>query len=356
MLQTIERISERRPRILVVGDIILDVYRFGSADRISREAPVPVLRYVNTQWRLGGAAAVAAMCAALGARTYLAGVVGDDSNGRIVLDLIEKQSPVDSTALGRKGNPDWIQKEVRRVLDANHDGFWHFITTETDRPTTTKERLIGIVADSRVQQIARLDHESTHDIPASTAGRFLGLARSLAGFVDDSDFPLNEDGIDAILVADYGLGVCTDQLISGLKKLRVPIIVDPPRNHRWHKYGGVDCIIPNRHEANGMGPEEIRTTYGLGHCLVKMDREGAMLADAEGQSHYPAHFCDIHDVTGAGDQVLATLGCAVGAGLTYAEGTELAMLAAGLQVQRQGCDPVLIDDLRQAAGGPVAVA
>jgi D-beta-D-heptose 7-phosphate kinase/D-beta-D-heptose 1-phosphate adenosyltransferase len=201
-----------RPRILLVGDIMLDRYLWGDVERISPEAPIPVLRVGKQEHRLGGAGSVAAMVSSLGAQTILAAVVGDDAEGRIVRELLDK-----------------LEVNDRQVVALS------------DRCTTVKERLLGRAQQRYPHQMMRVDREADGPIPAATLDQLLSaMARCM-------------DEIDLVLISDYNKGVCKGDMIPRLVKLAraagVPVIADPVRDADYRRYAGCACITPNRTEA-----------------------------------------------------------------------------------------------------------
>ncbi len=304
----LERLSNAK--ILVVGDVMLDHYRIAEATRISPEAPVPVLLNARDEYRLGGAAAVAAMCAALGAETRLVGVVGLDRSGETVRELVEKSG-------------------VKSLL----------LSAPYPRPTTVKERICGVASGRHRQQLARLDTECTTAIPASLEGAIANLIRSM-------------DPPDVILIADYAKGVLTPAVARVCVGAGCMTIVDPPREGDWGSYRGVTCLVPNRQEAAGCEAGEIRDRCQSAAAVVKLDEEGCQVSwDTDVgdrcQRRLPARARAVHDVTGAGDNFLAVLGCARASGWAWPVAAELANLAAGLQVERHGCVPVSLDELRE---------
>lgn len=286
-------------KVLVVGDVLLDVYTIADATRISPEAPVPILLNPRTEYRPGGAAAVAAMCAALGAETALLGVIGHDSDGQRLNHILE------STGVGC------------------------YLIGDTARPTTRKERVCAVASGRHRQQLARLDTESTapicHELAISIAGMIRGM-----------------DGIDLILVADYDKGLMTADIAMACVDAPCWTIVDPPKSRSWDKYRHASCLVPNREEANGSTPLDLVAEYNLTAAAVKLDQDGCQLQDDVSPLTHsiPAKARAVHDVTGAGDQFLAVLGCAKAAGASWLEAAELANAAAGLQVERHGCVPV----------------
>lgn len=300
-------------RILVIGDIMLDVDRVGEATRISPEAPVPVLLNPRTEYRLGGAGAVAAMCAALGARVILIGVLGQDSSGIAVRTIVGSASV---------------------HLQAAIDPF---------RPTTTKERICGVSGGRHRQQLGRLDAECTDCISGDTETLICDtITDQLAALPD------------VIIVSDYGKGVCTEEVISRVRTSGLPVIVDPPKNSNWiSDYFGVTCVVPNRYESDGCTASQLRPHVYADAVIVKLDEDGcdvavrdpASNADISITAKIPSRARAVHDVTSAGDQFIATLACARAAGMDWIAAAELANQAAGLQVERHGCQPVTAQEL-----------
>ena len=202
-------------RVLVLGDIMLDLYTWGDAGRVSPEAPVLVLRAEEQEVRLGGAANVACLVRHLEAQVTLAGVVGDDASGRIVRKLLDE-----------------IDLDKALVL------------TDTDRCTTTKERFVGRAAGRHPHQILRVDRESAAPIAKkSIENRLLhGLTTALARH-------------DALLISDYAKGVCTPRLLARViteaKEHGIPVYIDPARITDYDRYRGATVLTPNRVERKG---------------------------------------------------------------------------------------------------------
>jgi D-beta-D-heptose 7-phosphate kinase/D-beta-D-heptose 1-phosphate adenosyltransferase len=308
----------RRPRILVIGDIMLDRYTWGEVDRISPEAPVPVVRAISEEVRLGGAASVAGLLRALKAQVELVGVTGDDASARTVQRLLAEQA-IPSDQL---------------LLDAG-------------RPTTEKWRLLGRSERKQPHHIARVDHEEVRDIN--------NVQEEL---LRDRVFRLLPE-CQAVLVSDYAKGLITPGLLRPIidraNRHDIPVLVDPGRGKDLRLYRHADCLLPNRDEAAWLSGREIAcpraalqvarafcAEYSLGAVLLKLDRDGMVLAD---QRHLleralPALPCQVQDVTGAGDMVLAALGLSLASGLTLLQGAQLANVAASLEVQQLGVAPV----------------
>lgn len=300
------------PRILLLGDVMLDRYLFGDVERISPEAPIPVLRIGRQEHRLGGAGSVASMVATLGAKTTLASMVGDDPEGRIVRQLLE-QIGVDASA----------------------------VLTVSDRCTTVKERLLGRAQQRYPHQMMRVDRETDTPIAPATADDLMAaIARCL-------------DSADLVLISDYNKGICKGDVIPRVVALAqaagVPVLTDPVKGADYRRYAGCACITPNRVEAaaaTGLGirtPEDGLTAaqrlldFGVKSAIVTLDRDGMAWADRSGAARlFPARAREVCDITGAGDMVLATLGYVVAAGGPMDVAIEIANAAGGVEVERLG--------------------
>jgi D-beta-D-heptose 7-phosphate kinase / D-beta-D-heptose 1-phosphate adenosyltransferase len=321
-----------RPRVLVVGDLMLDRYVWGDAARVSQEAPVLLLQADRREERLGGASSVAALLRALGAEVALAGVVGADGDGRQV---------------GRMLADLGIDQDA--VLD------------DPGRPTTVKERYIGRAQARHPQQIVRVDYETRAPLAP-------GVERELA-----REIAAQLDFVDIVLVSDYDKGVCTPGLLEAVtaaartKGLRV--LADPIRGHDYRKYRGCSALTPNRLEA-GLATgravataedalaagDRLRECLGLEAAVVTLDRDGMALCHADGRRQlFPTRPRQVYDITGAGDMVMAMLGMALAAGADYGPAIRLANVAGGLEVERVGVAPVTRDEvLRDLAGAGAA--
>jgi D-beta-D-heptose 7-phosphate kinase/D-beta-D-heptose 1-phosphate adenosyltransferase len=301
------------PRVLVVGDVMLDRYVWGNAERISQEAPVVLLRADTREERLGGASSVATMLQALGARTSLVGVVGRDADGLRARQIL--------TDLG---------------IDAES------VVTDPDRPTTVKERYIGRAQDRHPQQMIRVDYEDRAAVgePVRRA-----LADAIESKLRDTDM---------VLVSDYDKGVCTPEVLAALvaaaKARGVRVVADPTRGGDYAKYRGCSSITPNRLEAGLATGRTITTTdealrsaaelrdrLELEAGIVTLDKDGMALAHRDGRSAvFPTRPRQVYDITGAGDMVMATLGLALAAGADYDAAIRLANVAGGLEVEKIG--------------------
>jgi D-beta-D-heptose 7-phosphate kinase/D-beta-D-heptose 1-phosphate adenosyltransferase len=301
------------PRILVVGDLILDRYVWGDAERISQEAPVPLLRADRREHRLGGAASVATMLRALGAEVRLLGGVGRDPEADLVRGLLDEHT---------------IEDDLVVPLD--------------DRPTTLKERYIGRAQDRHPQQMIRVDYEVRDPVPESVEATLLGrLADAVAGS-------------DIVLISDYDKGLCTTSLLRALidtcRQAGVRVLADPIRGTDYTRYRGVHCMTPNRLEAQLSTGLTIRVpsdalavgrtlvdALGMEAALVTLDRDGMALVRAGGEAELvPTRPRQVYDITGAGDMVLAVVGLCLAAGADYAEAAALGNIAGGLEVEKIG--------------------
>jgi D-beta-D-heptose 7-phosphate kinase/D-beta-D-heptose 1-phosphate adenosyltransferase len=296
-------------RVAVVGDLMLDHFQFGRVDRISPEAPVPVVRFERDEYRLGGAANVAHNVVAVGGRAELVGVVGRDE----------------------------AAAELRRHARAAGIDDRAFVE-DPARPTTRKTRIVT----SRNQQVARLDHEVDRDV----SGAVLGAVRSAAARAISQ--------ADAVVLSDYRKGVVTatviEEAIRGAAG-RVPVLVDPKVPDAL-RYRGATLITPNHHEAELMTsaairtPDDVRAAARRLHdhtgasILITWGEHGMWVLDAGGpavvEAALPAEAREVSDVTGAGDTVIAVLAVALAAGASLVDAARLANTAAGLVVARFG--------------------
>ncbi|MBI1915773.1 MAG: D-glycero-beta-D-manno-heptose 1-phosphate adenylyltransferase [Planctomycetes bacterium] len=321
-----------QPRVLVVGDVMLDRYVWGDAARISQEAPVLLLQADRREERLGGASSVATLLRALGAKVMLAGVLGADHDGKRICQML--------TDLG-----------------VDHEG----VLVDGDRPSTVKERYIGRAQARHPQQILRVDYETRAPLSAvleEEMGHVLGQQLRRA---------------DIVLVSDYDKGVCTPALLTNLiiaaKRWGLRVLADPIRGSDYRKYHGSTALTPNRLEA-GLATgcvltsvnealaaaARLREQLDLEAAIVTLDKEGMALCGPEGRcEHFPTRPRQVYDITGAGDMVLAVLGMALAAGADYGAAIRLANIAGGLEVEKVGVATVTRDEiLRDLLGaGPV---
>ncbi len=302
--------------VLIIGDLMLDHFVIGRVDRISPEAPVPVVRFDHEEYRLGGAANVAHNVAALGGRVEVIGVAGDDPDaGRM------------REALGR--------------LDVGTSG----IVTDGHRRTTRKLRVVT----TRNQQVARIDYEDDREVDGAVEIAMLERITRLAG------------SADAILVSDYLKGAVSRGVaaaaIAAAAHRRIPVLIDPKVPHVDY-YRGATLITPNHHEAEAVTHMRIRTgeeafaaarrfreRAGSDAVLITRGEHGMTLHAAEGDAELPAEAREVADVTGAGDTVIATITLALAAGASLVEAARLANRAAGIVVGKFGPATVTAGEL-----------
>jgi D-glycero-beta-D-manno-heptose-7-phosphate kinase len=316
----LERIAGSR--MLVVGDVMIDAYIWGKVDRISPEAPVPVVEMQREEYRLGGAANVARNLKALGITPVLCGTVGaDDHADQFRKLLAEAEMPAEG------------------------------ILTEPARPTTTKTRVLG-----NNQQMLRVDRESTQPLPDAIRQQLVERVTS--------QLP----GASALIFEDYDKGLLDEdsirRIIEAANALQVPILVDPKFRNFFH-YPNVSVFKPNLKElTTALGQKVDRSDMAslqraiialrarMPHhaTLVTLSEMGAALyTDETGLLHVPAHIRQINDVSGAGDTVISVMAAALSAGLPLGLCTALANLAGGLVCEEPGVVPVDKDRLETEA-------
>jgi rfaE bifunctional protein kinase chain/domain len=299
-----------KTNLLVVGDVMLDRYWFGDSDRISPEAPVPVVQVSKVDERLGGAANVARNVAALGANTTILGVVGEDEAGNRIGELL-RQSGVNS------------QLEV-----------------DSKVPTTVKLRVIA-----RQQQLIRLDFEET---PSQTA-----LEQKLVRFEKALGTA------DVLVLSDYGKGALSQvaAMIEYARAQNKVILVDP-KGEDYEKYRGATLITPNRSELRQVvgrwadeddltqRAQELRRSLGIQALLLTRSEEGMSMFTDQGVSHVRAQAREVFDVSGAGDTVIATLAVALAAQWPLDRAMALANRAGGIVVGKLGTATVTSEELQ----------
>jgi D-beta-D-heptose 7-phosphate kinase/D-beta-D-heptose 1-phosphate adenosyltransferase len=326
--QPLLRLPESKPlRVVVAGEVILDRYVWGEVERISPEAPIPVLRVHHREEKPGNAGFVMANLRALGARPAALSIVGSDHGGRLL-------------------------REMFRDLAIDTRG----LLVDPARPTTVKERLLGSVqsANRATQQLLRVDDEDTSPLGLE---RERELTRRLDRVLERTD---------GILVSDINKGLLTASLLQGLiraaRRRRIPIVIDPRVSADYSIYRGATAITPNRYEtelATGMkltdreawrtAADSLVRKLDLRACLVTLDRDGMYLAEDGGRGTFISTSPrQVYDVTGAGDVVLAVFGLLVIAGLSFHSAAALANIAAGIEVGRLGTEIISRDDLARA--------
>lgn len=300
--------------VLIIGDVMIDSYIWGKIERISPEAPVPVVRVTKKENRLGGAANVALNIQSLGACPYICAVIGDDSDGDNFLSLLKAQ---------RLSNEGIIKIKTR--------------------PTTVKTRIIA-----HNQQIARVDAETERNLSSSNTQLVLNKIKEI----------IADHRIDAIIFEDYDKGLITEELIDKTVKLAKEIgiitVVDPKKRN-FHAYKEVQLFKPNLKELREglkididplnidqieQAVERLKKQLGAKTVMLTLSENGVYVSSVSGNKHIPAHKRDIADVSGAGDTVIATTALCLAAGLNEFETAEIANLAGGLVCEHVGVVPI----------------
>ncbi len=303
--------AARAVRVLVVGDVMLDRYWFGEVERISPEAPVPVVHVARREDRLGGAANVARNAAALGAQVTLAGIVGRDEAGAQVQQMLR-------------------QAGIKPVL----------LDDEPDYPTTLKMRVLG-----RQQQMVRVDFEEPVK-PASVQA----LTEQVLALMAEHD---------VLVLSDYGKGALGEvsRLIDGARACAIDSLVDP-KGADYGRYRHASLVTPNRAEmqqAVGAWRDEddlmqraqaLRQTLALQALLVTRSEQGMTLFTEDARHDVGAVAHEVFDVSGAGDTVLATLAVVRATGANWVQAMQWANRAGGIVVGKLGTSTVTVDELR----------
>lgn len=307
---------------MVVGDVMLDRYIWGNADRISPEAPIPVLTVTDHDERLGGAGSVVMILAAMDVDVVVATVSADDREGRRIRELLQRD----------------------RV-----DG--GCIVSAPGRVTTVKERLLGRTQSRHPQQIIRVDRENCEELGDELSDQLLNaIERRL-------------DEVSVVLVSDYNKGVCSDRfmqhLVAACRQRSIPVVADPARGVDYQRYRGCTSITPNRTEASlALGGVAVSTLaecreaagklldFDIDSIVLTLDRDGiAWATRGEEVRLFPVQTQQVFDITGAGDAVLCGLGYGLAMGADWPDVIELANLAGGLEVQRLGVAPLTRNEL-----------
>jgi D-beta-D-heptose 7-phosphate kinase/D-beta-D-heptose 1-phosphate adenosyltransferase len=312
----VDRFSDAR--VIIVGDIIMDEYIWGDVSRISPEAPVPVVDIKEETKMLGGAANVLNNIASLGGNPILCGVIGGDQTGQEIVE--------------------WVKRQGLRT-----DG----IITESRRPTSVKTRVVA-----HNQQVVRFDRESRKKLGVESVEKILHFIQRM------------QDSYDAIVVADYGKGVISAELMEGLRGLvlqsRAILAVDPKIGN-FESYRHVDVITPNHHEAGAFCRMEIVDRESLvragkqmlkeldcRYVLITQGKDGMSLFENSGEiSHIPTVAREVYDVTGAGDTVISTFCLGLASGLDPKSAALISNFAAGIVVGEVGTSTVKAEALKK---------
>ncbi len=306
----------KTPRVLVLGDLILDQYYFGKVDRISPEAPVPIVNVFNSKYVLGGAGNVVSNLFELGCENYFIALIGRDYNAKIIKKLLKNKT------------------RFVKLL-------------ESDKPTITKLRVMG-----NNQQLLRLDFE---EVEPNSLERESEILYSFNQVIHE---------IDLVILSDYGKGIITENLcqeiISKCKDYEIPVIVDP-KGDDWVKYRKASIITPNFKEfcdvhkdiisksdenAIRLNGELLINKYLIPKILLTRSEKGMTLIDHEKTLNFATVAKEVFDVSGAGDTVVATLGAFLAAGYDLINAVNVANFAAGVVVGRVGTSPILVEDLK----------
>jgi D-beta-D-heptose 7-phosphate kinase/D-beta-D-heptose 1-phosphate adenosyltransferase len=302
-------------KVLVVGDIMLDRYILGEVERISPEAPVPIIRHAQRYERPGGAANVAANLAGLGCKAFLAGFWGADGE-KVELETMLKKADVDTLGV-----------------------------VTSSLPTISKTRIVG-----RQQQLLRLDIESRDAYPAAEAER---LQQRVVELVEK---------VHAVILSDYAKGALTpglcERVIHAARRAGVPVLADP-KTPDFRKYMGATTVCPNLQElaaATGIAAHrtdemldaarDLMTRNDIEFLTVTMSEKGIrVVGPGEAMYHSPARAREVFDVSGAGDTVIATLAASMAGGLQRQTAVDLANVAAGIVVSKVGTVPIARHEL-----------
>ncbi len=308
-----------RPNIMLVGDFMLDKYVWGEVNRISQEAPIPVLNVASEEIRPGGAGSVASNLAHLGANIFCYGTIGNDNEGRLLLDNLND-------------------------LGVDTEG----IVQDSDRPTTVKVRMMGHLqsAGKGIQQLLRIDYEKTDDIEEEKQEVIINK-------IEDKI-----QQVDIVLISDMNKGLLSrrilDAVIKSGKDHNVPVIVDPGLTKDYGIYRGATAITPNRFEtklSTGIKITDVNSMKSAGkklleenlfeHIIITADKDGMFLYSRDGKckliSTVPK---DVYDVSGAGDMVLSVFGFVVGSKNSFEDAAMIANVAAGVEVGKVGAVPI----------------
>ncbi len=290
--------------ILIIGDVMVDAYVWGKVDRISPEAPVPILSCVNHENRLGGAANVALNIKSMGANPILCSVIGDDEKGTVFLNLLQQ-----------------IQHNQYGIVRSRH------------RRTTVKTRFI-----SNNQHLIRVDEEDTHELADEIEMEFIAHVKQL----------MQEQTIHAVIFEDYDKGVITKKLIKEITALanekNIPITVDPKKRH-YSDYENVTLFKPNfkefteglnldlqkeDREALFRAAKTFQTEKNINNLLITLSEQGVFISNKESYKHIPAVIREIADVSGAGDTVISVASLCLAAGMPPVQTAQISNLAGGI--------------------------
>lgn len=306
--------SFNNKNVLIIGDVMIDSYIWGKVERISPEAPVPIINVKKREDRLGGAANVALNVKSLGANAILCSVIGNDKNADLFLELLAQDN-----------------LSVQGILKSD------------TRITTKKTRVIG-----HHQQLFRVDEELDSNIDSSTTQELLGR------IINEID----SKKIDVIIFEDYDKGVISEGLIQSVvskaKEKSIPVVVDPKKRN-FLSYKGVDLFKPNLKELKeGLKLDfdvhqsdeliaaalKLKSIIQVKSIMITLSELGVLICDENGNKIIPAHVRNISDVSGAGDTVISVAALALSSNVTLNTAAELANLAGGLVCEKVGVVPI----------------
>ena len=315
-LNTLNKLTQ--VSILVIGDVMLDRYIWGVVERISPEAPVPVVHVREITYNLGGAGNVANNLKGLGSKPILVGTIGDDHRGQLLLDLLKQR------------------------------GIKSYLLKDNTRPTVTKTRIMA-----QQQQLLRIDEEKTDELHGEIRNKLFEICKKY----------LPE--CRAVILSDYGKGVLKGDLckkiISLARSISIPVFIDP-KGTDWERYEGASCITPNEKEfclfigqVIEKEKEYIQKAkqtiekLNLESLLITRGAKGMILVEKDGNVHnIKAQAKEVFDVSGAGDTVIATLSACIAAGADWLKAAELANIAAGIVVGKVGTKPIEKEEIEIA--------
>ncbi|SMP16753.1 rfaE bifunctional protein, domain I [Desulfurobacterium pacificum] len=312
--ETLQRFKGKK--VLVIGDFMLDEYITGKVERISPEAPVPVVEAKEATYRPGGAANVVVNLSSLGAVPVAVGVIGNDREGELLKSLLSQYN-VDTESL---------------IVDR-------------ERPTTKKTR---IIASS--QQLLRVDWENRNYVSEEVERKILSVFNDLSN-------------VDAVIISDYGKGVVTARLfdLTGKIKKNVPVLLDP-KEKNYPLYKNLTTMTPNIKEtfgAVGIKPETDEETeeagrrliekFKLDYAVITRSEKGLSIVKKNSAYHIPTKAKQVFDVTGAGDTVVSVFALSLASGATPEEAGEIANIAAGVVVGKLGTATVTVEEILKAA-------
>jgi D-beta-D-heptose 7-phosphate kinase/D-beta-D-heptose 1-phosphate adenosyltransferase len=321
LLELVEHLPTAK--IALIGDLMLDRYVYGNAERLSNDAPVPVLHFQREETRLGGAGRVAADLATLGAKVQMVSICGTDQTGQNIRKMLVEYG-------------------------VNIDG----VVETPDRPGIAKVRMVGLAQHRHPQHLIRLDFEDPSPIDAALADRVLAAVQT------------SLDGAAALCIEDYNKGLLTDdvcqRIIAMARSKGIPVFVDPYELTDYSKYTGATAITPNRKEAAKATKmpcegeanyqplaEKLIEQLKLEAAILTLDKDGAYLATTDGERRWlKTRERKVYDVAGAGDMLLSMLAMARCAGADWVEAVALANIASGLEVEKYGSVPVTPQEIK----------